>query len=153
MSTPAREVEDVAPARPQEESEETWEEKEDKLAPEKGQAADQKYRYKEGELCLGPDFCLDPPSMDPVVGRVGVAWSSCPKPHVLLPSRPQAWHGVGNRDPSARSLAGGRELVASGFLSKQAASCSWCTRLGQLCGCLHPTSLVPGWAWTCRSLR
>uniref|UniRef100_A0A663MV85 Eukaryotic translation initiation factor 4 gamma 1 n=1 Tax=Athene cunicularia TaxID=194338 RepID=A0A663MV85_ATHCN len=38
---------DVAPARPQEESEETWEEKEDKLAPEKGKAADQKYRYKE----------------------------------------------------------------------------------------------------------
>ncbi|NXV37727.1 IF4G1 factor, partial [Rissa tridactyla] len=46
-STPAREAEDVAPARPQEESEETWEEKEDKLAPEKGKAADQKYRYKE----------------------------------------------------------------------------------------------------------
>ncbi|NXD63579.1 IF4G1 factor, partial [Eolophus roseicapillus] len=46
-STPAREVEDVAPARPQEDSEETWEEKEDKLAPEKGKAADQKYRYKE----------------------------------------------------------------------------------------------------------
>ncbi|PKK16826.1 hypothetical protein A306_00000123 [Columba livia] len=46
-SAPVREVEDVAPARPQEESEETWEEKEDKLAPEKGQAADQKYRYKE----------------------------------------------------------------------------------------------------------
>ncbi|KFZ53143.1 Eukaryotic translation initiation factor 4 gamma 1, partial [Antrostomus carolinensis] len=47
MSAPAREVEDAAPARPQEESEETWEEKEDKLAPEKGKAADQKYRYKE----------------------------------------------------------------------------------------------------------
>ncbi|NXV19916.1 IF4G1 factor, partial [Cepphus grylle] len=46
-STPAREVEDAAPARPQEELEETWEEKEDKLAPEKGKAADQKYRYKE----------------------------------------------------------------------------------------------------------
>ncbi|NXL29084.1 IF4G1 factor, partial [Glaucidium brasilianum] len=46
-SAPAREVEDVAPARPQEESEETWEEKEDKLAPEKGKTADQKYRYKE----------------------------------------------------------------------------------------------------------
>ncbi|NWS40352.1 IF4G1 factor, partial [Probosciger aterrimus] len=46
-STPAREAEDVAPARPQEDSEETWEEKEDKLAPEKGKAADQKYRYKE----------------------------------------------------------------------------------------------------------
>ncbi|NXJ75352.1 IF4G1 factor, partial [Trogon melanurus] len=46
-STPAREAEDTAPARPQEESEETWEEKEDKLAPEKGKAADQKYRYKE----------------------------------------------------------------------------------------------------------
>ncbi|KFP12242.1 Eukaryotic translation initiation factor 4 gamma 1, partial [Egretta garzetta] len=46
-STPARETEDTAPARPQEESEETWEEKEDKLAPEKGKAADQKYRYKE----------------------------------------------------------------------------------------------------------
>ncbi|NWS57695.1 IF4G1 factor, partial [Chunga burmeisteri] len=46
-STPVREVEDAAPARPQEESEETWEEKEDKLAPEKGTAADQKYRYKE----------------------------------------------------------------------------------------------------------
>ncbi|KFV15392.1 Eukaryotic translation initiation factor 4 gamma 1, partial [Tauraco erythrolophus] len=47
VSAPAHEVEDVAPARPQEESEETWEEKEDKLAPEKGKAADQKYRYKE----------------------------------------------------------------------------------------------------------
>ncbi|NXX14716.1 IF4G1 factor, partial [Podargus strigoides] len=47
VSTPAREAEDAAPARPQEESEETWEEKEDKLAPEKGKAADQKYRYKE----------------------------------------------------------------------------------------------------------
>ncbi|NXE30069.1 IF4G1 factor, partial [Ardeotis kori] len=46
-STPACEVEDAAPARPQEESEETWEEKEDKLAPEKGKSADQKYRYKE----------------------------------------------------------------------------------------------------------
>ncbi|NXU32552.1 IF4G1 factor, partial [Thalassarche chlororhynchos] len=46
-SASAREAEDVAPARPQEESEETWEEKEDKLAPEKGKAADQKYRYKE----------------------------------------------------------------------------------------------------------
>ncbi|KAF1670586.1 Eukaryotic translation initiation factor 4 gamma 1, partial [Pygoscelis papua] len=46
-SAPAREVEDAAPVRPQEESEETWEEKEDKLAPEKGKAADQKYRYKE----------------------------------------------------------------------------------------------------------
>ncbi|NXV73408.1 IF4G1 factor, partial [Atlantisia rogersi] len=46
-STPAREAEDVVPARPNEESEETWEEKEDKLAPEKGKATDQKYRYKE----------------------------------------------------------------------------------------------------------
>ncbi|NXW10449.1 IF4G1 factor, partial [Fregetta grallaria] len=46
-SAPAREAEDAPPARPQEESEETWEEKEDKLAPEKGKAADQKYRYKE----------------------------------------------------------------------------------------------------------
>ncbi|NWI90070.1 IF4G1 factor, partial [Pitta sordida] len=47
MSVPASEAEDVAPARPQEESEETWEEKEDKLAPEKGKAAGQKYGYKE----------------------------------------------------------------------------------------------------------
>uniref|UniRef100_A0A8C0BLU5 Eukaryotic translation initiation factor 4 gamma 1 n=1 Tax=Buteo japonicus TaxID=224669 RepID=A0A8C0BLU5_9AVES len=46
-SAPAREAEDAAPTRPQEESEETWEEKEDKLAPEKSKAADQKYRYKE----------------------------------------------------------------------------------------------------------
>ncbi|NXP98437.1 IF4G1 factor, partial [Vidua macroura] len=46
-SVPASEAEDVAPARPQEESEETWEEKEDKLAPEKGKAAGQKYGYKE----------------------------------------------------------------------------------------------------------
>eukprot|EP00076_Gallus_gallus_P024729 XP_015147016.1 eukaryotic translation initiation factor 4 gamma 1 isoform X2 [Gallus gallus] len=46
-SAPARETEDAAPTRPQEESEETWEEKEDKLAPEKGKAGDQKYRYKE----------------------------------------------------------------------------------------------------------
>ncbi|XP_068811322.1 eukaryotic translation initiation factor 4 gamma 1 isoform X11 [Struthio camelus] len=47
ISAPAHEAEDAAPTRPQEESEETWEEKEDKLAPEKGKAADQKYRYKE----------------------------------------------------------------------------------------------------------
>ncbi|NWT51708.1 IF4G1 factor, partial [Erythrocercus mccallii] len=47
MSAPASEAEDVAPACPQEESEETWEEKEDKLAPEKGKAAGQKYGYKE----------------------------------------------------------------------------------------------------------
>ncbi|NXD27935.1 IF4G1 factor, partial [Spelaeornis formosus] len=47
MSAPASETEDVTPARPQEESEETWEEKEDKLAPEKGKAAGQKYGYKE----------------------------------------------------------------------------------------------------------
>ncbi|NWR17869.1 IF4G1 factor, partial [Emberiza fucata] len=47
VSAPASEAEDVAPARPQEESEETWEEKEDKLAPEKGKAAGQKYGYKE----------------------------------------------------------------------------------------------------------
>ncbi|NXE42195.1 IF4G1 factor, partial [Ptilorrhoa leucosticta] len=46
-SAPVSEAEDVAPARPQEESEETWEEKEDKLAPEKGKAAGQKYGYKE----------------------------------------------------------------------------------------------------------
>ncbi|NWR63777.1 IF4G1 factor, partial [Bucorvus abyssinicus] len=46
-SAPAREAEDAAPVRPQEELEETWEEKEDKLAPEKAKAADQKYRYKE----------------------------------------------------------------------------------------------------------
>ncbi|NXB18092.1 IF4G1 factor, partial [Rhagologus leucostigma] len=46
-SAAASEAEDVAPARPQEESEETWEEKEDKLAPEKGKAAGQKYGYKE----------------------------------------------------------------------------------------------------------
>ncbi|NXW80387.1 IF4G1 factor, partial [Hirundo rustica] len=47
MSASPSEAEDVAPARPQEESEETWEEKEDKLAPEKGKAAGQKYGYKE----------------------------------------------------------------------------------------------------------
>ncbi|NWU76729.1 IF4G1 factor, partial [Onychorhynchus coronatus] len=46
-STPASEAEDAAPARPHDESEETWEEKEDKLAPEKGKAAGQKYGYKE----------------------------------------------------------------------------------------------------------
>ncbi|XP_071423136.1 eukaryotic translation initiation factor 4 gamma 1 isoform X2 [Pithys albifrons albifrons] len=46
-SAPASEAEDTAPARPQEELEETWEEKEDKLAPEKGKAAGQKYGYKE----------------------------------------------------------------------------------------------------------
>jgi len=87
-SASAREAEDAVPARPQEESEETWEEKEDKLAPEKGKAADQKYRYKEGEPCVGPGLCLEPPPVDPVVGRVEVAWSSCPKPHALLPSCP-----------------------------------------------------------------
>ncbi|NWY29629.1 IF4G1 factor, partial [Pheucticus melanocephalus] len=47
VSAPASEAEDVTPARPQEESEETWEEKEDKLAPEKGKTAGQKYGYKE----------------------------------------------------------------------------------------------------------
>lgn len=89
-SAPAREAEDAAPTRPQEESEETWEEKEDKLAPEKSKAADQKYRYKEGELCLGPGLRWEPPPLDPAVGRVGVAWPGCPKPHALLPSCPQA---------------------------------------------------------------
>lgn len=87
-SVPAREVEDVAPARPQEDSEETWEEKEDKLAPEKGKAADQKYRYKEGELCLGPGLWWEPLPLHSVVGMVGVVWSRCPKPHAPLPSCP-----------------------------------------------------------------
>lgn len=32
--------------------------------------------------------------------------------------------------------------MALGLLSKQVASCLWCTSLGQLCGCLYPTSLV-----------
>nr|XP_056706152.1 eukaryotic translation initiation factor 4 gamma 1 [Euleptes europaea] len=44
---PAPEPEEAAPPRPQEEAEETWEEKEDKLDPEKAKLADQKYRYKE----------------------------------------------------------------------------------------------------------
>lgn len=127
-SAPASEAEDVAPARPQEETEETWEEKEDKLAPEKGKAAGQKYGYKEGELCLGAVLCWQSAPLDPAVGKVWVAWSHCPKFHILLPSCPQAWHGVGNRVPSTRVLEGGRELVASGFLSMQ--------------DCAHG---VPGW--------
>lgn len=117
MSAPASEAEDVAPARPQEESEETWEEKEDKLAPEKGKAAGQKYGYKEGELCLGTVLCWQPPPLDPAVGKMWVAWSLCVKLHILLPSCPQAWHGMGNRVPSTRVLAGGRDLVESGLLS------------------------------------
>ncbi|KAJ6653850.1 hypothetical protein lerEdw1_008647 [Lerista edwardsae] len=44
---PVPEPEEPAPARSQEETEETWEEKEDKLDPEKLKQADQKYRYKE----------------------------------------------------------------------------------------------------------
>uniref|UniRef100_A0ACB8FBT7 Uncharacterized protein n=1 Tax=Sphaerodactylus townsendi TaxID=933632 RepID=A0ACB8FBT7_9SAUR len=44
---PAPEPEEPPPARPQEETDETWEEKEDKLDPEKVKQADQKYRYKE----------------------------------------------------------------------------------------------------------
>ncbi|XP_054839267.1 eukaryotic translation initiation factor 4 gamma 1 isoform X2 [Eublepharis macularius] len=46
---PAPEPEEPAPApaRSPEEAEETWEEKEDKLDPEKVKQADQKYRYKE----------------------------------------------------------------------------------------------------------
>ncbi|XP_008114435.1 eukaryotic translation initiation factor 4 gamma 1 isoform X3 [Anolis carolinensis] len=44
---PAPEPEEPAPVRSQEEPEETWEEKEDKLDPEKLKQADQKYRYKE----------------------------------------------------------------------------------------------------------
>ncbi|XP_042315738.1 eukaryotic translation initiation factor 4 gamma 1 isoform X3 [Sceloporus undulatus] len=44
---PAPEPEEPAPVRSQEEAEETWEEKEDKLDPEKLKQADQKYRYKE----------------------------------------------------------------------------------------------------------
>ncbi|XP_061493447.1 eukaryotic translation initiation factor 4 gamma 1 isoform X2 [Rhineura floridana] len=44
---PAHEPEEPAPARSQEEAEETWEEKEDKMDPEKVKQADQKYRYKE----------------------------------------------------------------------------------------------------------
>ncbi|XP_050820212.1 eukaryotic translation initiation factor 4 gamma 1 isoform X8 [Gopherus flavomarginatus] len=46
---PVPEPKEAAPACPQEEAEETWEEKEDKLDPEKVKAADQKYQYKEGE--------------------------------------------------------------------------------------------------------
>lgn len=148
-SAPASEAEDVAPARPQEELEETWEEKEDKLAPEKGKAPGQKYGYKEGELCLGT-VLWQPPHLDPAVGKVWVAWSHFPKFHILLPSCPQAWHGLGNRVLSTRVLAGGRELMASGFLSI-AGLCSWCTRLGQFCGSLHPTSVVPVWSQTCHS--
>lgn len=44
---PVPEPEEPVPARSQEETEETWEEKEDKLDPEKVKQADQKYRYKE----------------------------------------------------------------------------------------------------------
>ncbi|XP_066476040.1 eukaryotic translation initiation factor 4 gamma 1 isoform X3 [Tiliqua scincoides] len=44
---PVPEPEEPVPARSQEETEETWEEKEDKLDPEKLKQADQKYRYKE----------------------------------------------------------------------------------------------------------
>ncbi|KYO37535.1 eukaryotic translation initiation factor 4 gamma 3 [Alligator mississippiensis] len=44
---PATEPEEPVPARPQEEAEETWEEKEDKVDPEKGKSTDQKYGYKE----------------------------------------------------------------------------------------------------------
>ncbi|XP_074924463.1 eukaryotic translation initiation factor 4 gamma 1 isoform X11 [Chelonoidis abingdonii] len=44
---PIPEPKEAAPACPQEEAEETWEEKEDKLDPEKVKAADQKYQYKE----------------------------------------------------------------------------------------------------------
>lgn len=78
-SAPAHEAEDTAPVRAQEELEETWEEKEDKLAPEKAKAADQKYRYKEGERCLGSGLCWMPLPLDPAVRREGVTWSSCPK--------------------------------------------------------------------------
>uniref|UniRef100_U3F610 Eukaryotic translation initiation factor 4 gamma 1 n=3 Tax=Micrurus TaxID=8634 RepID=U3F610_MICFL len=44
---PAPEPEEPVTARSQEEPEETWEQKEDKLDPEKVKQADQKYRYKE----------------------------------------------------------------------------------------------------------
>uniref|UniRef100_A0A8C6YJK5 Eukaryotic translation initiation factor 4 gamma 1 n=1 Tax=Naja naja TaxID=35670 RepID=A0A8C6YJK5_NAJNA len=44
---PALEPEEPVPARSQEETDETWEQKEDKLDPEKVKQADQKYRYKE----------------------------------------------------------------------------------------------------------
>ncbi|KAK9401375.1 eukaryotic translation initiation factor 4 gamma 1 [Crotalus adamanteus] len=44
---PALEPEEPVPARSQEEPEETWEQKEDKLDPDKVKQADQKYRYKE----------------------------------------------------------------------------------------------------------
>ncbi|XP_070802001.1 eukaryotic translation initiation factor 4 gamma 1 isoform X4 [Pituophis catenifer annectens] len=46
---PAPEPEEPVPARSQEEPEESWEQKEDKMDPEKVKQADQKYRYKEGE--------------------------------------------------------------------------------------------------------
>ncbi|XP_067392701.1 eukaryotic translation initiation factor 4 gamma 1 isoform X2 [Emydura macquarii macquarii] len=48
-SIPTPEPQEAAPAGPTEEPEETWEEKEDKLDPEKVKTADQKYQYKEGE--------------------------------------------------------------------------------------------------------
>lgn len=46
---PAPEPEEPAPVRSQEEPDETWEEKEDKLDPEKVKQADQKYSYTAGE--------------------------------------------------------------------------------------------------------
>lgn len=136
-AAPARETEDTAPARPQEESEETWEEKEDKLAPEKGKAGEQKYRYKEGELCLGPAHPRGASTRGAAVGRV--AGSSCPKPHTFLLSRPQTWHGVGD----GGSCAGGRGLVPSGFASNQAGWCSRFASPGQLRSCRGPTSMPP----------
>lgn len=56
-SVPAPEPKEAAPACPQEETEETWEEKEDKLDPEKVKAADQKYQYKEGEPSFSQSRC------------------------------------------------------------------------------------------------
>lgn len=62
---PATEPEEPVPARPQEEAEETWEEKEDKVDPEKGKSTDQKYGYKEGEASGG--------ASRPLLGTLGAA--------------------------------------------------------------------------------
>lgn len=144
-AAPARETEDTAPARPQEESEETWEEKEDKLAPEKGKAGEQKYRYKEGELRLGP---TDPQG----ASILGCSWGGWQDPAALNLTHssclvPKPGMGWGTEGPVREAGSWCHQAcylgVPSGFASNQAGSCSQFASPGQLCSCRDPTSLLP----------
>ncbi|NXJ94022.1 IF4G1 factor, partial [Corythaixoides concolor] len=146
VSAPAREVEDMAPARPQEESEETWEEKEDKLAPEKGKAADQKYRYKEEqwkplnpeekkrydrEFLLGFQFIfasMQKPEGLPQITDVVLDKANKTPLRALDPIRLSGMNCSPDFTPSFANL--GRPVMGNRGLSKELSFFSLCQPLG-----------------------